>query len=84
MEASKAAHLGELTRLNAAQDAGRRRTLAENAFLEGLLERHSHCVRVFADAVKALAAADPLAHRALLERLTANNRGLGNEDARTN
>jgi hypothetical protein len=81
MEASKAAHLAELTRLNAAQDAGRRRSLAEIAFLENLLERHSRCVRVFADAVKALATADPAAHRALLDRLTARNRAMGTTGA---
>ena len=77
MAASKAAHLGELTRLNAAQDAGQRRTLAENAHLEGLLDSHGRCVRDFATAVKALASVDPIAHRALLDLLTAHNRAMG-------
>jgi len=81
MEASKTAHLAELTRLNAAQDAGQRRTLAENVYLEGLLETHGRCVQDFATTVKALASADPVAHRALLELLTARNRTLGTDGA---
>jgi len=81
MEASKAAHLGEMTRLNAAQDAGQRRTLAENAYLEELFDAHGRCVRDFATAARALATVDPVAHRALLEFLTARNRTMGTTGA---
>lgn len=76
MEASKAAHLAELTRQQQAA-GGRGRSLAAKAHLEALLETHNRCVAEFALAVKTLASTDPAAQRALLVLITARNRTLG-------
>lgn len=78
MEASKAAHLDELTRQHEARRHGApAHTLAATAHLAALLEAHDARVRAFAAAMRDLAQRDASAHRALVAYLTTRNEASG-------
>lgn len=79
MLASKDAHFAFLGSLDEKYREGGRRSLAEIARLEQLLDEHDRCVRAFTEAMRALKAADEVAHGLLVRAIGELNQSLGAE-----
>jgi bacterioferritin-associated ferredoxin len=77
---SKDAHFGYLEGINQKYQNGGVRTLAEIARLEQLLGVHDRCVKCFAEAMRALGAANSEAHGALVTAIAELNASLGTSD----
>ena len=77
MLASKDLHFQTLAEITEKYRAGGRRSLAEAAYLEGLLAAHTSNVHAFKAALAALAAEDPAARNALVKLLAETGEGLG-------
>ncbi|MBM4226764.1 MAG: hypothetical protein FJ164_03290 [Gammaproteobacteria bacterium] len=79
MVASKTRHFDFLSELDRKHEGGGRRSLAEIAHLEQLLELHTRAVKAFGQAVAQLATEDPGARDSLLTHLHGLNAALGAE-----
>ena len=77
MLSSKDAHFSYLEALDSQYQNGGRRTLAESARLEELLEVHDRCVARFATAMRDLGAANAEVHGQLIDAIAELNRSLG-------
>jgi len=77
MLTSKDLHFQTLAELTEKYRAGGRRSLAEAAYLEGLLAAHTSNVHAFKSALAVLAAEDPAARNALVKLLAETGEGLG-------
>jgi len=77
MALSKHRHFEWLQALQEKRDGGATPSLAEQARLDELLAEHDSRVQAFAEAMKALAEADPEASRALTQHLSTVNELLG-------
>ncbi len=80
---SKDAHFDTLEELNRKYTDGGRRSLAEIAHLEQLLETHDRSVARFAAAMRALRETSSEAHALLLSALADLNESLGTNDSGT-
>ncbi len=77
---SKDAYFNTLEELNRKYADGGRRSLAEIAHLEQLLETHDRSVAGFASAMRALGEASSEAHASLVSALAELNESLGTND----
>ncbi len=83
MVASKARHFDFLSLLDRKYEAGGRRTLAEIAHLEQLLESHTLAVKAFGRTMAELSGTDAGARDALVAHLHGLNATLGAEPGAT-
>ena len=77
MLASKDLHFQTLAQITEKYRAGGRRSLAEAAYLEGLLAAHTSNVHAFKAELATLAVDDPAARNALVKLLAETGEGLG-------
>lgn len=77
MLASKEAHYSFLESLDQKYQSGGKRSLAEIAHLDGLLNTHNKCVKSFTEAQKSLLTTSPQSHKAFIEILSDTNAHLG-------
>ena len=77
MLGSKQAHFEYLEKLDRKYQSGGKRSLAEIAHVDGLLETHNRCVKAFTVAQKALFQENPQAHGIFIQILSQANAHLG-------